>query len=202
MSNSKGLRFKKSMEVKQAFFDAAMALFRENGFEETSVDEIAERAGYSRATFFNHFGTKKGVLRFYGDDIHRQVQESVENMGPDAAPLHVLKEILLIMAHETEAHRQDLLLVFRYSIKDPDYMTNPTSARRAILNLVTSLLQKAQKAGEIRSDLPAFELAFHVMALYQGAALAVMAGLVEADRSITSIWTFLQGGMTGEITGA
>src|ERR1700691_2153755 len=41
---------------------AALDLFAENGYEETTVAQIAERAGLNRATFFRHFADKREVL--------------------------------------------------------------------------------------------------------------------------------------------
>lgn len=47
---------------------AALDLFVENGYEETTVAQIAERAGLNRATFFRHFAEKREVL-FGGEDV-------------------------------------------------------------------------------------------------------------------------------------
>jgi len=48
--------------------EAAMALFRERGYAEVTVAEIAERAGLTKRTFFNHFADKREVL-FAGSKI-------------------------------------------------------------------------------------------------------------------------------------
>jgi AcrR family transcriptional regulator len=48
--------------------DAALDLFVENGYEETTVAQIADRAGLNRATFFRHFADKREVL-FGGEDV-------------------------------------------------------------------------------------------------------------------------------------
>jgi len=42
--------------------DAALDLFVENGYEQTTVAQIADRAGMNRATFFRHFADKREVL--------------------------------------------------------------------------------------------------------------------------------------------
>ena len=45
-----------------ALEDAAHELFLEQGYEHASIDDIARRAGISRATFFNYFLSKSDVL--------------------------------------------------------------------------------------------------------------------------------------------
>src|SRR5262252_8992447 len=47
---------------------AAMALYAEQGFEQTTVAEIAARAGLTERTFFRHFADKREVL-FYGSEM-------------------------------------------------------------------------------------------------------------------------------------
>jgi AcrR family transcriptional regulator len=47
---------------------AALDLFVDNGYEETTVAQIADRAGLNRATFFRHFADKREVL-FGGEDV-------------------------------------------------------------------------------------------------------------------------------------
>jgi AcrR family transcriptional regulator len=51
---------------------AAMELYAEQGFERTTVAEIAERAGLTERTFFRHFSDKREVL-FYGGEMLREV---------------------------------------------------------------------------------------------------------------------------------
>jgi len=54
-------------DARERLTDAALELFVANGYEETTVAQIAERAGLNRATFFRHFADKREVL-FGGED--------------------------------------------------------------------------------------------------------------------------------------
>lgn len=56
------LREKKQAATREALYRASFALFAEKGFEATTVDEIAERAGVSRRTFFRYFESKESVV--------------------------------------------------------------------------------------------------------------------------------------------
>ncbi len=58
--------------LRRRLYEAAMELFEKNGYERTSVQEIADRVKVAKGTFFNHFPTKEHVLRAWYDDITHQ----------------------------------------------------------------------------------------------------------------------------------
>ena len=63
---------------------AALNLFAENGYEETTVAQIADRAGLNRATFFRHFADKREVL-FGGEDVLAGLfADGIRAASPDA----------------------------------------------------------------------------------------------------------------------
>jgi AcrR family transcriptional regulator len=49
-------------DARRRLQDAALELFAERGFEQTTARQIAERAGLTERTFFRHFGDKREVL--------------------------------------------------------------------------------------------------------------------------------------------
>lgn len=193
-----GLREQKEAEVKRAFFQVAMELFREKGFDATSVGEIAAKAGYSRATFFNHFGTKKGVFRYYGQSLSRAVEKLLTMGDLPRSPLERIREILLSMAREADSRKEDLRVVFLHSLNDPDYLLGPTVARKRITDAVTDLIKEAQIQGSARTDIPAQVLAFHTLSLYHSAVFALVWNLGDAETTMESAWKFLLTGVTGE----
>ncbi|MBW2267345.1 MAG: TetR/AcrR family transcriptional regulator [Deltaproteobacteria bacterium] len=58
-----GRRERRKLEVRQRILDAALALFDEQGFLETTVADICERADVAHKTFFNHFPSKQDLFR-------------------------------------------------------------------------------------------------------------------------------------------
>jgi AcrR family transcriptional regulator len=60
-------RERKKDETRQRIFREAIRLFRERGFESTTVDEITARADVARGTFFNYFPKKEAVLAFLSE---------------------------------------------------------------------------------------------------------------------------------------
>jgi AcrR family transcriptional regulator len=73
---------------------AALELYRERGFDQTTVAEIAERAGLTERTFFRHFADKREVL-FWGQDRLREIYVSAIATAPDpAAPIDAVAAAL------------------------------------------------------------------------------------------------------------
>jgi AcrR family transcriptional regulator len=67
--------------------EAAFALYGERGFEQTTVAEIAKRAGLTERTFFRHFADKREVL-FAGADALRELMLSTVAQAPESlAPI-------------------------------------------------------------------------------------------------------------------
>lgn len=75
---------------------AALALFSEQGYEHTTVAEIAARAGLTKSTYFRHFHDKREVL-FGGDTLAGLLAEGIAAASAGARPLeavaHALDEI-------------------------------------------------------------------------------------------------------------
>jgi AcrR family transcriptional regulator len=55
----------------------AFRLFAEQGFDKTTVDQIAAEAGLSRTTFFRYFGTKEDVVLCNLGELGREVSEAL-----------------------------------------------------------------------------------------------------------------------------
>ena len=72
----------------------AMGLFLEQGFEQTTIDQIASSAGISRRSFFRYFGTKEDIVL---GDLASQgelVTAALERIPPTVGPWEALREAL------------------------------------------------------------------------------------------------------------
>src|ERR1700761_936965 len=70
---------------------AAMELYGERGFEQTTVAEIAARAGLTERTFFRHFADKREVLFNGSDRFRAAVVGPVDAAPPSVTPLEAVK---------------------------------------------------------------------------------------------------------------
>lgn len=88
--------------------EAALALYAERGFDQTTAAQIAARAGLTERTFFRHFADKREVL-FAGSDLLRERIVAAVGAAPtDAAPLLAVGAGLAAAASALGEMRRDL----------------------------------------------------------------------------------------------
>jgi AcrR family transcriptional regulator len=66
---------------------AALELYSERGFDQTTVAEIAERAGLTERTFFRHFADKREVLFWGASSLQEFLVSSVAGAPESASPI-------------------------------------------------------------------------------------------------------------------
>jgi AcrR family transcriptional regulator len=81
-----GLRERKRLATWRAIRAAALRLFAQRGYDAVSGDEIADRAGVSRSTFFNYFGSKEAVV-FDQDPEEQGTWRTLMTSRPDDEPV-------------------------------------------------------------------------------------------------------------------
>src|ERR1700757_1978736 len=69
---------------------AALELYVERGYEETTVAEIAERAGLTERTFFRHFADKREVLFAGSDQLEQLIVDAVAVAPSSATPMQAI----------------------------------------------------------------------------------------------------------------
>ncbi len=69
---------------------AAVDLFTEQGYDATTVAQIAERAGVTKSTFFRHFPDKRELLVAGQETLSRLLAEGIAEAPGDASPLEAV----------------------------------------------------------------------------------------------------------------
>src|SRR3954447_15095550 len=77
---------------------AAMELYAERGYEQTTVAEIAERAGLTARTFFRYFADKREVLFAGSDLLAERLVAALETAPASASPLAAVGAALDMVA--------------------------------------------------------------------------------------------------------
>ncbi|MFG2761580.1 TetR/AcrR family transcriptional regulator [Streptomyces wuyuanensis] len=104
-----GLRARKKAQTRSTIQEEALRLFLSQGYESTTVDEIARAAGVSSMTFFRHFPTKESVVE--SDDYDPLIVRLIERRPPREHPLEALHHALTEGLAAVYATDRDALLV-------------------------------------------------------------------------------------------
>jgi AcrR family transcriptional regulator len=92
--SEEGLRARKRRETAERIIEAALTLFANNGYDATTLDEIAASADISRRTFFHYFKTKDDILLSLQSDLGAALAAAVRTQPTDVSPLATIREVI------------------------------------------------------------------------------------------------------------
>ena len=93
-----GLRERKKIETLHRLQEEALRLFDEQGYDATTIEQIAEAAGVSPSTFYRYFPTKEDVV--VQDEYDPLIVNVFESQSPEDAPLDALRTVLSVLFAE------------------------------------------------------------------------------------------------------
>jgi AcrR family transcriptional regulator len=153
-------RERRSAELRERLFRAALALFARKGYAETTVEDITEAADVGKGTFFNYFRSKEHILMAFGEMQLGKLEAIVRDTRQSDLPMReVLRTLVFRMTEEpirNPALVRALLQANLSSVPVRDEMRRIHDRNRALLG---KLIRHGQERGEIRSDLPPEEIA-------------------------------------------
>lgn len=92
--------------TRERLIAAAFDLFAENGFDASTVDDVAERAGVSRTTFFRHFRSKEDAIFPDHPAVIRSIEHRLAAATEGTALLAVTEGARLVLMHHIGEGRQ------------------------------------------------------------------------------------------------
>jgi AcrR family transcriptional regulator len=98
-----GLRARKQIQTKNALWDAAIDLFAEKGFEETTIDEIADAAQVSRRSFFRYFESKNDLMAQPIVNLVDSISRAVTQCPESAPPSELFHYVVSALAQQSAA---------------------------------------------------------------------------------------------------
>lgn len=114
--------------TRQRLLDAASDVFAERGFHGASVEDICERAGFTRGAFYSNFSSKDDLVIELSTRQMAQVVERITRAAASPAPAEqVLRDVLAALTDEPRRHEQWLLLTTEFTL----HAIRDTRARKA-----------------------------------------------------------------------
>lgn len=105
---SSGLRERKKQKTRAAIAEAALELFADKGFEETTVAEIAEAAEVSPRTFFTYFPAKEDVVfAVTKDEALTAMRSRIAERGPEESTVDALRAWMLARVADPDFNDAD-----------------------------------------------------------------------------------------------
>jgi len=189
-----GLRERKKQRTRETILTAALQLFAERGYTNTTLDDIADAAEVSTGTLFAYFPSKEDILFPEERPFHDQLKQRLEQRPPNATTFDVLRDVLATLKSPDETFALRMKILRDEGLRD---------RQRARFMRVEQLL-----ADSIAEDLHAApdDIRPILLAAAAAAALATVAerlrpesgAPIPYERALTildQMFTFLRGGL-------
>jgi len=163
------LREKKKIETKKKIFEVAARLFKEKGFESTTVDEITAQAQIGKGTFFNYFRTKEALLM----DFMKQNEELVydlilKELKKNTSVRKKIKNILVLSAKNNESDKElTKLFVFEHL----RHYGSEDRRSKGLNTLLCDLLEKGIGTKEVKKSIDIRKAVENITGVYSASLL-------------------------------
>jgi AcrR family transcriptional regulator len=181
--------------MRDRLYRAALRLFAQRGYLETTVEDITEAADVGKGTFFNYFPTKEHVLASFGDERLALIERAVEK-SKQGRVMHAIRELFLDQACRSGETPALLRAIFAAHASSEPVRAKLQNRIVAARLLIAQISQLGQERGEIRSDISAERLGRLVHTIFFGMTLA---WTMNPDRSLPrtaeDVWEIVSAGL-------
>lgn len=152
-------RERKKDKTRDCIFRAAVKLFRDKGFEETTVDDITEKADVAKGTFFNYFPRKEAVLGYLSEVWIAGAEEDGEAILAAKTPAR--EKLILLLCGIAEQYEEDRDLSSYVVIQS---LSRAFQASEDVYqrwhDLLAKVIRRGQESREFRRSVDADRAAF------------------------------------------
>jgi len=162
------IREQKKKITKKAILNAAIQLFGEKGFENTSIEQIAKTAGVGKGTVYSYFTTKRDILYAFCEGELEYIHEQMASKTNQNAP--ILEQMLTIFMAEfqyiTKNPEFGRLFIREMAFPNPTFLDDHQDNDKKYFEMIFPIIIRAQERGEIRSELEPLHVCGHFFALF------------------------------------
>jgi AcrR family transcriptional regulator len=153
-------RQRRSAEIRERLFRAALALFGKKGFAETTVEDITEAADVGKGTFFNYFPSKDHILLAFGEMQLAKLEAAIETARCTNESLPAfLRGLGTRMTQEPTRNPAIIRAILQAYLSTTPVRKAMIDMQKRLHALHSQIIRLGQERGEIRDDLPAAEIA-------------------------------------------
>jgi AcrR family transcriptional regulator len=153
-------RERRRLETRERIYRAALRIFAQRGYLDTTVEDITEAADVGKGTFFNYFPTKEHVLATYGDERLAAIERALKKARtPNQSVRPVLRELATDLAGQSSESPDLLRSIFAAHLSCAPVRAELQNRLQKGRRLLSEILAIGQERGEIRRDYSAADLA-------------------------------------------
>jgi AcrR family transcriptional regulator len=153
-------RLRRSAELRDRLFRAALTLFAKKGYANTTVEDITEAADVGKGTFFNYFPSKEHVLMAFGEMQLEKLAAIVQEAQRSDLPMReVLRTLVLRMTEEPIRNPAIVRALLQANLSSVPVRGEMLRIHNRNRKLLGELIRHGQDRGEIRTDYPPEEIA-------------------------------------------
>src|SRR5580693_9836417 len=146
-------RERRRVETRERIYRAALRIFAQRGYLDTTVEDITEAADVGKGTFFNYFPTKEHVLATYGDERVAAIERSLQNVQTAKQSVRAaLKELATDLAGQSAESPDLLRSIFAAHLSCAPVRAELQNRLQRARRLLAEIVAIGQKRGEIRCD--------------------------------------------------
>jgi AcrR family transcriptional regulator len=197
-----GRRERHRAEIRDRLYQAALQLFADRGFLETTVADITEAADVGKGTFFNYFPTKEHVLATFGAERIAIIERAHEKAKSSGEPvLGAIQELLTRLADDYSGNAALLRAIYAAHASCPPVRAELQKRLLRGRRLMAALFDLARERGEIGTDIPAEELARLTQVIFLGVTLSWAMNPDSSLRKTTeAVWNLISPSFSGRGT--
>lgn len=167
-----GLRERKKAKTRAAIQEHALRLFQEQGYDTTTVEQIAEAAEISPSTFFRYFPSKEDVVLY--DDLDPLFIAAFEAQPPNLSPIEAMRRTLRAVFTSAPAEQMERQWErARLALAVPELRMRMLDQLVAAIQLIAEMV--AKRVGRSADDLAVRTFAGATV----GAVMAAMLTIIE-----------------------
>ena len=180
-----GLRERKKAKTRASIREHALRLFREQGYAATRVEQIAEAAEVSPATFYRYFPTKEDVV--LQDDMDVLTLEALEAQPAGLSPLAAVRgAVISALAGFTQEERERFKQTTELTMAVPEIRARAMDEFARTIDVIAVVL--ARRAGRKSDDPGVRALAGAILGVIMASTLPVLQrGQLDLDAMFASI---------------
>lgn len=150
---------KNNRNTKGKIITAAWDLFYEQGYEDTTVEEIIEHSGTSKGSFYHYFEGKDallGSLSYIFDEEYEKLQEEMdENMNSFDKLLYLNYKLFAVIEDRIDMDLLTRLYSTQLITKGEKHLLDN---KRVYYKLLRKIVSEGQKKGELKTDISVNEI--------------------------------------------